>query len=54
MIAKTMCRVRYTDLDIFKPRDILCLHINKVNINIVEVYRYLYRQSRSITILEIR
>lgn len=54
MIAKTMCHVRYMNIDFFKFRQKMLLYRNTANINIVEAFQHLYRKPRGITIWEIR
>ena len=54
MIAKTMCRVYYADIDFFKLRQNMRLYKNNANINIVEAFQHLYRKPRGITIWEVR
>lgn len=54
MINKNLCRVKYIDVDNYRPRDRARLHINKANIDMLEAYKYIYKQSNSIVILEVR
>lgn len=54
MINKNICQVKYIDVDNYKPRDRVSLNVEKANIDMLEACRYIYKQSNSIVILEVR
>ena len=54
MINKNLCRVKYIDVDVYRPRDRGYLNINKASLDMREAYKYIYKQSNSIVILEVR
>lgn len=54
MINKNLCRVKYIDVDTYRPRDRVYLNINKASLDMREAYKYIYKQSNSIVILEVR
>lgn len=54
MINKNLCIVSYMDIDTFVLRNKGDVHIRKANIDIIEAYKYIYRQSNSIIIIGVR
>lgn len=54
MINKNLCIVSYMDIDTFTLRNKCDVHIRKANIDMMEAYKYIYRQSNAIIIVGVR
>lgn len=54
MINKNICSVKFIDVDNYRPRARVSLNINKSSLDMQEAYKYIYKQSNAIVILEVR
>ncbi len=54
MINRNICKVKFIDVDNYRPRDRVSLNINKSSLDMQEAYKYIYKQSNAIVILEVR